>query len=89
MKRLAEGSEAGEPDVEADIGDASIRATEQVERPLDAAALQIPMRGLPERRVKLADEVRSRHARDARERWYVERPRIRFVSSTARVITLR
>src|ERR1017187_4006729 len=49
---LAEGAHAREADVQADVGDAPIRAAQQVERPFDSPALQVAVRGLPERGAK-------------------------------------
>jgi hypothetical protein len=44
--------------VEADVGDAAIRRTEEEHRALDAPALQVAVRRLAERRAKAADEMR-------------------------------
>jgi len=64
LKCPAERAEAVEADVEADVGDAAIRGTQQKHRALDAAALQIAVRRLAEGLAKPADEVRLRDARD-------------------------
>src|SRR5579864_9453463 len=84
VERLAEGAEACEADVEADVGDASIGAAEQVERSLDASALQVAMRGLAECRAKCPDEMGFGHARHARERGNVERAAVGEVHGVAR-----
>src|SRR5687768_1542241 len=57
-ERPAEGAEAREADVEADVEDAAVRLAQQPHRALDAAALEVAMRCLAERRVEGADEVR-------------------------------
>src|SRR4029078_10809367 len=59
-ERPAEGPEAGEAHIEADIGHASIRLAQEEHRPLDAPPLQVAVRGLAEDRPKAADEVRFR-----------------------------
>src|SRR4051812_44248672 len=53
----AERPEAREPDVEADVGDGAVGLAEQEHRPLDAAALEVAVRRLAERRPERADEV--------------------------------
>src|ERR1700674_176243 len=65
-KRAAEGTQAGEADLHADIGDAPVGLSEHEHGALDAPALKVAMRRLTERRPKGADEVRVRHARDLR-----------------------
>ena len=66
--------EAGEADVEADLGDAAVGLAQQEHRPLDPAALQVAVRRLAERRPEGADEVRlGDDMRDAGQRRDVER----------------
>src|SRR5687768_15863566 len=70
----AEGPEAGEPDVEADLGDAAVGLAQEEHRALDATALQIAVRRLAEGRAEYADEVRLGDDRDPRQRRDVEWP---------------
>src|SRR5437660_11943620 len=49
-ERPAERAEAHEAHVEADLGDAAIGLPQHEHRPLDAAPLEIAVRGLAERR---------------------------------------
>src|SRR5437762_315262 len=42
-ERTAEGAQAVEPDVEADLGHGALRLAQQLHRALDAAALQVAM----------------------------------------------
>src|SRR4051795_9104951 len=56
-ERAAERPEAHEADVEADLGDGAIGLPEQRHRPFDAAALQVPVRGLAEGGAKRPDEM--------------------------------
>src|SRR5438045_826166 len=72
-KRPAERPEAVEPDGEADLGHRPVRFAQHLHGPLDTAALQVTVRGLPERRTELPAEVRLRDVRDARDCGYVER----------------
>src|SRR5215211_3467567 len=72
-ERTAEGPEAGEPHVEADLGHAAIGLAQHEHGALDPAALEVAMRRLAERRPEGPDEMRLRHVRDARERGDVER----------------
>src|SRR5919112_727208 len=83
-ERAAERAEAEEADVEADLGDAAVALAQQEHRALDAAALEVAVRGLAERRAERADEVRLRGERDARERRHVERLRVGAVHRVAR-----
>src|SRR5689334_24968708 len=53
----AERAEAGKPDLEADVGDASLRFAQQEHRPLNAPALQVAVRRLAEGRAESADVV--------------------------------
>jgi hypothetical protein len=64
-ERAAERAEAGEADVQADLGDAAVRRAQQVHGPLDAAALQV------------AVGVSPKVARNVRMRWVGERQAIR------------
>src|SRR5215212_7690220 len=57
-ERAAERPQAGEADVEADLGDAAVGVAQQRHRALDAPALQIAVRRLAERLAEGADEVR-------------------------------
>src|SRR3954452_6998472 len=52
----AEGGEAGEADVEADLADRVLRGAEQVHRALDAPPLQVAVRGLAEGVLEGADD---------------------------------
>src|SRR4051812_22393531 len=79
----AERAEAREADVEADLGHAALGLTEQEHGALDAAALQVAVRRLAERRAERADEVRLGDERDPRERSDVERLRVRAVHRVA------
>src|SRR3954451_7661768 len=81
--RAAECAEAGEADVEADLGDAAVRLAQEEHRALDAPALQIAVRRLAERDAKRADEVRFRHMGDAGEPAHVERLGVRPVHRVA------
>src|SRR2546428_12666835 len=72
-ERSTERAQAGEADVEADVGHAPGRLAQQEHRALDTAALQVAVRGLAERRVERADEVRLGYDRDPRQRGKVER----------------
>src|SRR3954452_9227274 len=67
-ERAAEGAQAREPDVEADAGDALLGRAQQEHRPLDAPALQVPVRRLAERGAERADEVRLADVGDPGER---------------------
>src|SRR6266550_7624002 len=53
----AEGAEAVEAHVEADVGDAPLGSAEQVHGPLHAPALKVAVRRLAERGSECADEV--------------------------------
>src|SRR5689334_2655449 len=67
-ERAAGRAEAGEPDIEADLGDAAVRLAQECHRALDPAALQVAVRGLAEGRLERPDEVRLRDDRDLRQR---------------------
>src|SRR5207249_10444537 len=60
----AEGAEAGEPDVHADVGDAAARLAQQEHGALHAPALEVAVGRLAESGAKRADEVRLGDARD-------------------------
>ena len=64
VKRTTERAEAAETDVEADVGDAAVRRSQQEHRPLDAPALQVAVGRLAERVTEGANEVRLRHLSD-------------------------
>src|SRR6476620_2565101 len=51
-ERPAEGPEAPEADVEADLGHAAAGLAQQEHRPLDAPSLQVAVRRLAERRLE-------------------------------------
>src|SRR4051794_4899877 len=51
-ERPAERSEAQEPNVEADLGDAVVGLPQHEHRPLNPSPLQVPVRCLAERRAK-------------------------------------
>src|SRR5690349_16910070 len=72
LERAAERPEAEEADVERDLRDAAVGLAQEEHRALDAAALQVAVRSLAERRLERADEVRLRHQRDAGGRRDVE-----------------
>src|SRR4051794_32075609 len=72
-ERPAERAQAGEPDVQADVGDAAPGRAQQVHRAFEAPALQVAVRRLAERRPEDADEVVGRHVRDPGDRGDVER----------------
>src|SRR6266576_3678581 len=71
-ERAAESAEAVEPDLEADLGDVAVRFAEHEHRSLDAAALEVAMRSLPECGTEGADEVGFGDVRHAGEARYVE-----------------
>ena len=82
-ERPAEGAQAGEADVEADVGDAPIGLAQQEHRPLYPPPLQVAVRRLAERGPEYADEVRLRDEGDLREPWDVERLRVVAVHRVA------
>src|SRR3954451_5977615 len=67
-ERAAERAEAPEADVDGDLGHAAVGLAQQEHRALDAPALQVAMRRLPERGAERPDEVRLRDVCDAGER---------------------
>src|SRR6476620_2280938 len=60
----AERPQAGEADVEADVGHAAVGLAEQEHRALDPPPLQIAVRCLSEHTPEAADEMRRRHVSD-------------------------
>src|SRR5215207_2374133 len=82
-ERPAEGPEAGEADVEADLRHAAVGLAQQEHRALDAAALQVTVRGLAERRPERPDEVRLGDVRDPRQAGDVERLRVGAIHRVA------
>jgi hypothetical protein len=83
MKGSTEGAEAREPDIEADVGHASIGFAQQEHGALDTPALKVSMRSLVKRRAERPDEVRFRYGGEAREGWNVERLGVGAVHSVA------
>ena len=57
-ERAAEGPQAGEADVEADVGDAAVGLAQQEHRALHPPPLQVAVRRLPEDGAEAAAEVR-------------------------------
>ena len=57
-ERAAEGPQAGEADIEADVGDAAVGLAQEEHRALDPPPLQVTVRRLPEDGAEAADEVR-------------------------------
>jgi hypothetical protein len=72
-ERAAEGSEAGEPDIEADVSDTSVGLAQQKHRSLDSSPLEVAMRRLAEAGPETADEMGLRQAGHRRNRANVER----------------
>src|SRR5205814_9446238 len=56
----SEGTDAGEADVETNVSDISVGASEQVHRPLDPPPLQVSMGRLAESIAERPDEMRLR-----------------------------
>src|SRR3954470_5295781 len=75
-ERPAERPEAAEPDLEADVAHRAVRLAQQEHRALDAAALEVAVRRLAERRAERADEVRLGDGGEPRQRRDVERARV-------------
>src|SRR6267143_6257968 len=67
LKAAAEGAQAVEAEIEADVRHAAIGRPQQEHRPLDPSALQVAVRSLAEGRAKGSDEMRLRDVRDLRE----------------------
>src|SRR5712692_281782 len=82
-KSTAEGAEAPEPDVEADVGDAPRGLAQQEHGPLDPPALQVSVRSLAKGRAESPDEVRLGDARHASQGRDVERLRVGSVDRIA------
>ena len=57
-ERPAEGPEAGEADIEADVGDAAVGLAQEEHRALDSSPLQVPVGRLPEDGAEAAAEMR-------------------------------
>src|SRR5438132_6413741 len=64
LKAAAEGTQAVEANVEADVRHAAVGRPQQEHRPLDPAPLEVAVRSLAEGRAKGSDEVRLRDIRD-------------------------
>src|ERR1700682_1594380 len=73
VKRPAEGAEAAEADVQADISDASLGFTQQEHGALHPPSLQVAVRGLAKGRLEGPDEVRFGNRSDLRQVCYVQR----------------
>src|SRR5918994_2486232 len=71
----AEGTQTGEPDVEADLAHVAVRLPQEEHRSFHPATLEVAVRGLAERGAEGADEVRLGDVRDPRQGPDVERPR--------------
>src|SRR5437899_4979480 len=82
-KSAAEGAQAREADVEADVSDGALGLGQLEHRPLNATALKIAMRSLAKRRPKSPYEVRLRNARDRRQVRSVQRLSICAVDGVA------
>jgi hypothetical protein len=67
MERPAEGAQAGEADIEANIRHTAIGRPQEEHRPLDAASLQVTVRRFAECRAEGATEVRLGNFRNPRE----------------------
>src|SRR3981081_4337579 len=80
----AEGAEAHEAHVEADLSDAAIGFAQHEHRSLHAAALKVAVRCLAKRRAERAYDVRLRYVRDPRQRSDVERAPVVAVHRVAR-----
>ena len=72
----AERAQRRAADLEADLGDAEVAATQQRHRPLDAPRHEVAVRRLAVGQPELAAEVPGRHVRVARERLDVQRLRV-------------
>src|ERR1700737_518843 len=75
-KSAAEGAEAGEPHVQADVGDAALGLAQQEHRSLDPPSLEIAMRRLSKGRAERPDEVRLGDPGHTGKSPYVQGPRI-------------
>src|SRR2546423_3351624 len=72
LKAAAEGAQAVEANVEADVRHAAVGRPQQEHRPLDPAALKVAVWSLAEGRAKGSDEVRLRDVGDLSEGGHVE-----------------
>src|SRR2546430_1538775 len=68
----AECAEAGEPDVEADVGDLAFGFAEEEHRALDSSSLQVTVGRFAERRLERTDVVGFGNARHARQSLYIQ-----------------
>jgi hypothetical protein len=82
-KRPTERSEAGETDVETDVGHGSVRLAEHEHRAFDASSLEISMGRLSKRPLEGSDEVGLGNACDLRKIRDVERVRVRPVDGVS------
>src|SRR4030088_2138995 len=80
----AEGAEAAETDVEADVGHAAIGRAQQEHRAFDSTPLQVPVWRLAKGCAERSDEVRLRDVRNSSEGGQVERLGIGAVHGIAR-----
>src|SRR5437899_5928965 len=72
-KSAAEGAQAREADVEADVSDGALGLGQLEHRPLDPPALKVSVRGLAERPAEGPYEMSLRHVRHLSEVCDVER----------------
>src|ERR1700682_3466456 len=72
-KRATEGTQAGEADLHADIGDASVGLSEHEHGPHDPPALKVAVGCLTERRLEGPDEMSLGHVRYLGEAGDIER----------------
>jgi hypothetical protein len=79
VKGPAEGAQAAETDVEANIRYVPIRRAQKKHRALDAPPQEIAMRGLAERSAEGTDEMRLGYFRNSRESWNTEQFRERAI----------
>src|SRR5215211_8908835 len=82
-ERPAEGPEAREPDVQADLGHRPLGLAQQRHRSLQSAPLKVAVRRLAKRLLERADEVRLGGQRDPGQRRDVERLVVGTVHSVA------
>ena len=85
----AEGAERRAADLEADVGDAEVAATQQRHRALDAPRHQVGVRRLAVGEPELAAEVPGRHVHAAGERLDVQRLGVLPVDPVANAAQLR
>jgi hypothetical protein len=82
-ERAAEGPEAREPDVEADMRDAAVGLPEEEHRAFHTTPLKVAVRRFPERCPEAADEVRLRDIGDRGDGGHVEGLRVSAVHRVA------